>query len=738
MNGFLHPLLPDEKNIEIRRDLCVYNSCLFLIYIFGISLQCEIWLMEIPSAIILDILSRLPTKTCLNCKLVCKDWYQIIISNEFADLRSSHCSYLTILLHGKFYSGRYDFLLFDLDRSSIVNEMGNLNVSVDAMIRFKSKLTIPHHKLAVINECDGLVCFKSSEQWSPYIICNLLTGQQVLVKQFRKPSCSVEFYGLGCCPVSHQFKVLRILKFNLSYLCVAEIQTLGTNEWRTIGDSPVNDQLDMSGVFLNGSLHKYSYTDNCIWSFDFGIEQFWQVPTPDEMKREYYKGVSVFYSCLCFTSFYENGQFEIWLMREYGMKDSWVKQFVIHLEYYDSPRIPLLQMGTGEILGCRIAHESLGACDIESGSWRSVMIRGQSSFKNEELNLIRSLSEDIPSSIIWEILLRLPIKACLNCKLVCKEWYQIIISYEFANFRSSHCSYSTILLYGKIYNKKKNFLMLDLDKSSKVDEMGNLSVDVNALIRFKSRFNTSHDKLYVVNECNGVVCLKSWEQWSPYIICNLLTGQQVIVEQLPKSCCSVEVYGLGCCPVSHQYKVLRILKTKGTDNCVAEIQTLGTHEWRTIGDAPQFQLRRSGAFLHGSLHRYSYRDNCIWSFQFGNEQFSHVPIPDDMKREPYTEVSVFHSRLCFSSISESCRQCEIWLMKEYGVKESWVKQFVFQIESFAHRMPLLQLGTEVLVSYSNSVRLGACDTESGRCKTVRVPGVSLSQVMVCNAKFSKF
>ncbi|CAO2821660.1 unnamed protein product [Amaranthus hypochondriacus] len=353
-------------------------------------------------------------------------------------------------------------------------------------------------------------------------------------------------------------------------------------------------------------------------------------------------------------------------------------------------------------------------------------------------NIIKPFFEETPSSIICDILSRLPTKSCLNCKLVCKEWYQIITSSEFADLHFSSCPYFTILLHGKFNNGKKNFLLLDLDKSSNVDGMGNLDLGYDAMIRFKSRFNTPHHKLYVINECNGVICLKSWEQWSPYIVCNLLTGEEMIVEQLCKPSCSVEIYGLGQCPISNRFKVLRILNTNGSHKYVAEIQTLGSNEWRTVGDSPQFQLRRSGAFLDGSLHRYSYRDNCIWAFHFGKENFSIVQVPDGTKRGLYTEVSVFDSQLCFSSISENCRQCEVWVMKKYDVNDSWMKLFVFQVESFAHRMPLVNMGHgEVLVSYNNCVHLGVCDTESGRCKRVRVPRISSYKVITYNPRFSK-
>ena len=164
--------------------------------------------------------------------------------------------------------------------------------------------------------------------------------------------------------------------------------------------------------------------------------------------------------------------------------------------------------------------------------------------------------------------------------------------------------------------------MLDLDKSVDVDEMGNLDLGCDAMIRFKSEFISPHHKLHVVNECNGVICLGIWAQWNPLIVCNLLTGEQVIVEQLYKTSCYVDIYGLGQCPISNQFKVLRILNTNGSHKYVAEIQTLGTNEWRTVGDSPQFHSKSSGAFLDGWLHRYSYRDNCIWAFYFGEEKFS--------------------------------------------------------------------------------------------------------------------
>ncbi|KAL2920959.1 hypothetical protein RDABS01_012450 [Bienertia sinuspersici] len=272
-----------------------------------------------------------------------------------------------MLFHGRFDGGRFNFLLLDLDKSIQVDKVGHgLIFPVDAMIKFKPEFTILHPDLFVINECNGLICLKTGEQFDPYIICNLLTGEQVIVKQFHKPSCSVELYGLGCCPVSHQFKVLRILTISDSYKRMLEIQTLGTNEWRMIGDAPPTGRLDKSGVFLHGSLHKLCCMDNCIWSFNFENEQFLQPLTPDELQlqRGILKDMGVIKSCLCITSSPEN-RYEFWVMQEYGVKDSWVKLFVIEMEHFFPPRLPLLMLDTGEILfaGSHGLSLFLGLCD---------------------------------------------------------------------------------------------------------------------------------------------------------------------------------------------------------------------------------------------------------------------------------------------------------------------------------------------------------------------------------------
>ncbi|KNA21493.1 hypothetical protein SOVF_042700 [Spinacia oleracea] len=231
---------------------------------------------ELPSPIISDILSRLPTKACLICKLVCKDWNSIIKDPLFPDSRRSRGCYSTLLLWGDFNNnGRRSFLVLDIDKRLNVDEMGNLNVSPDEMIGYQTKFRVKNDSLKnLVNECKGVILFDSFMVQGPYVVCNLLTGQHVVIKQRRRPGYDLQVSGLGYCPVSNKFKILRILKVKGVY--VAEIQTIGTDKWRPVVDElPINCWEPMHNmVFFNSSLHGYSCSTTCIWSFHFGKEEF--------------------------------------------------------------------------------------------------------------------------------------------------------------------------------------------------------------------------------------------------------------------------------------------------------------------------------------------------------------------------------------------------------------------------------------------------------------------------------
>lgn len=125
-------------------------------------------------------------------------------------------------------------------------------------------------------------------------------------------------------------------------------------------------------LFLHDSIHWIEYRSNSIGfvsAFDFVSEQFKLVPLPpasqihDGMGRCYPSSVGVIKGCLFMTNgvCIENEKFEIWVMEEYGIKESWTKKFVLsnlEVQHYVSYQ-PLYFLSSGEILLCE-DDESIG------------------------------------------------------------------------------------------------------------------------------------------------------------------------------------------------------------------------------------------------------------------------------------------------------------------------------------------------------------------------------------------
>ncbi|VFQ66216.1 unnamed protein product [Cuscuta campestris] len=335
---------------------------------------------------------------------------------------------------------------------------------------------------------------------------------------------------------------------------------------------------------------------------------------------------------------------------------------------------------------------------------------------------------EIPSALLCEILGRLPIKTCLTCKLVCKEWYHAIASPEFSSFLCRFmapqlnvlfCCYSGATV-------RSTFNLIGLEKGSNADDSGNCIVGADDRIRFKPKFDISSEILYVCYRGNGVVLLVCTKD--DYFVCNLLAGQWMKLQNLHQvrdQSYDVSRCELGCCPVSGQFKVLVLLWDVERKIQLAKIQTLGDGEWRSVGNSP-LKIVRGGCFLNGSSH---WRDDkSIWSFHFGEERFSPTPIPfpDDVISEAYKKKSkilcVFDYCLCLR-----CSSCvvgdeiDVWIMKEYGVKESWVRQFVIVNDPWS--VPLMHMDKgKILVESGNKLYL--YDPQTRVSKTMNFDGLS--------------
>ncbi|KAI8006507.1 F-box/kelch-repeat protein [Camellia lanceoleosa] len=123
--------------------------------------------------------------------------------------------------------------------------------------------------------------------------------------------------------------------------------------------------------------------------------------------------------------------------------------------------------------------------------------------------------------------------------------------------------------------------------------------------------------------------------------------------------------------------------------------------------------------------------NVVLSFDIGSEVFCEMRLPKKLVSEFPLDLSV---AVYGDSISVfhydnrgpcTNRDCEVWIMKEYGVVESWVKQFsVCLVEGISNVLGFRNNG-ELLVEMWNK-KVVSYQTANKRIKALEICGVQTS------------
>ena len=112
----------------------------------------------------------------------------------------------------------------------------------------------------------------------------------------------------------------------------------------------------------------------------------------------------------------------------------------------------------------------------------------------------------------------------------------------------------------------------------------------------------------------------------------------------------------------------------------------------------------------------------ILAFDLAVEEYRLVPQPDFYDKNSSTDVGVLGG--CLTILCNHNRhRLDVWVMKEYGVQESWTK--LYSVQPFEYMFPVayLKCGEEVLLE-KNSKRLVWYDLKNNkRVKNVKIRGV---------------
>jgi len=168
----------------------------------------ECLMNKLPSCLIMDILSRLPIKTILNCRCVCKTWLHFISDSFFAKLHLER-SPTSLLL--KTISNNPESR--NLQLVQITGKPLGLRFRVVEEIKFVPGINLPYNDFLIQNSCNGLLCISQTFQDGSHddiYLCNPILGEYISIPPAAgQETRHLSNFALGYCAITKEYKVLH-------------------------------------------------------------------------------------------------------------------------------------------------------------------------------------------------------------------------------------------------------------------------------------------------------------------------------------------------------------------------------------------------------------------------------------------------------------------------------------------------------------------------------------------------
>ncbi|XP_058742020.1 F-box/kelch-repeat protein At3g06240-like [Vicia villosa] len=299
----------------------------------------------------------------------------------------------------------------------------------------------------------------------------------------------------------------------------------------------------------------------------------------------------------------------------------------------------------------------------------------------------------LPPELIMQILLRLPVKALLRFRCVCKSWLSLISNNNFATSHFEHAA-----THRRLFIKPYALQPLSIDFDSWLH-------DASAYASLRLDFFRPKRHLEIRGSCRGFLLLHD----GTYIyILNPSTG---LIKQIPDfpiilndgyELLSGFVYYQptddylifsGFCELHLNDPVTRSVKLM--------IFSLRANKWKPIELASHLPYMETsiaeftpkcGLFLNGSIHwmvhNYEKSKNVIIAFDIKEMTISEIALPDDFILSYSNNYSIYHDLLQVGGLIGAwvghLNTVKIWVMQKYGVHSSWTKIIQFSLDPVLH------------------------------------------------------
>ena len=328
------------------------------------------------------------------------------------------------------------------------------------------------------------------------------------------------------------------------------------------------------------------------------------------------------------------------------------------------------------------------------------------------------LSELIPDDLMINILSRLPVQSLVFFRFLNKSWHSLITddpAFKALNLQlhSSDRNSNYVIIIPNVFFIERRL--------SRVIFCYTNFATAYAVCTIPFRTVTNHYR--VLCSCNGVLCMSNspidtyfmCRSYDPPINDNLIcitvylwnpTVREFKIlppyTPLGNKKLMSNTFGVGPDHRDHDFLVIKIIyfydEYAGTYNGqrrpLAMVYSLNTKSWSSVAESvvvPCFAYDYPTAFVNGAIHwkafSFALNEPVIMYFNTAERVFGEIRFPDNSfdphMNRVHSRVAVFNGLLAFIVISTLHpayrRVCDIWVMNEYGVVESWTQRFAIPI-----------------------------------------------------------
>ncbi|KAK9077360.1 hypothetical protein SSX86_005697 [Deinandra increscens subsp. villosa] len=294
---------------------------------------------RLPENLTIDIFSRLPIKSIISCKCVCKKWRSLVADPYFARLHlaKSRQEALMILqcpdLLDSNANPRATLKWAEIDEHEHLDTIKSLDLKhcEPPLIAAFSSLLFP------IGTVNGLVSYLGDRNDSIFIFNPLLEEYIIVPTPPPEVTMITLAYGFGVSTATGEYKVIRINLRVMGRAIEIEAHTVGTDEWRSLRPAHNTPNLVcIKGDALCLDSHLYWEADRCqILDFDLNSETSELLPAPGDNQNAHrtFGVIKGRLSCICWSSTGRwEGGVEVWVRKEGN--NNWYKEMNVASFYF--------------------------------------------------------------------------------------------------------------------------------------------------------------------------------------------------------------------------------------------------------------------------------------------------------------------------------------------------------------------------------------------------------------------